>query len=197
MSERFHILFRGQTVEGMEPTLVKMNLGRLFKSGPQQIDKLFTGKPVALKRDLDPETAAKYFAILKKTGAVCELVNAETLEQQDTGIRRAVEPNIPKKSPVAASASSSEPMESSQVEVIEAAPPPTAEVVEEDWSVAPAGSILKEAAAKPVPPSPDLSELSLAPTGADLIDNPTKPVPPEVDLSELSMAPLGSNMSEK
>jgi len=37
---------------GVESTTAKLNLAELFKSNVEAIEKLFTGRPVALKRDL-------------------------------------------------------------------------------------------------------------------------------------------------
>ena len=45
------------------------NLARLFKSDSAKIDSLFSGTPVALKRDLGEDEAEKYLVALQRAGA--------------------------------------------------------------------------------------------------------------------------------
>jgi len=69
MSEnRFKIVFDGALLPGVELTTAKLNLAELFKSDVDAIDKLFTGRPVALKRDLSHADAETYLQALKNTG---------------------------------------------------------------------------------------------------------------------------------
>ena len=66
---RYKIVFDGQLVPEMTLETVKDNLARLFKSDPSKIDALFSGSPVALKRDLAETEADKYLAALQQAGA--------------------------------------------------------------------------------------------------------------------------------
>jgi hypothetical protein len=66
----FDIVFRGQIIKSVEIEEVKTNLAALFKSSPEDIDKLFTGNEVSIKRGLDYMTAMKYQSSLKKAGAL-------------------------------------------------------------------------------------------------------------------------------
>jgi uncharacterized membrane protein YhaH (DUF805 family) len=72
---RYKIVFDGQVMPEMALDTVKANLARLFKSDQSKIDALFTGSPVALKRDLAEAEADKYLAALQQAGA---LVRKET-----------------------------------------------------------------------------------------------------------------------
>lgn len=49
---RYKIVFDGQLMPEASLETVKDNLARLFKSDPARIENLFSGAPVALKRDL-------------------------------------------------------------------------------------------------------------------------------------------------
>ena len=70
MSEaRYKIVFDGQLMPDMTLETVKDNLARLFKSEQSKIEALFSGSPVALKRDLAETEADKYLAALQKAGA--------------------------------------------------------------------------------------------------------------------------------
>lgn len=65
---RFKIVFDGALLPGVESTTAKLNLAELFKSEVEAIEKLFTGRPVALKRDLSHPDAETYLAALKNAG---------------------------------------------------------------------------------------------------------------------------------
>lgn len=67
---RYKIVFDGQVMPDMALDTVKDNLARLFKSDQSKIDALFTGSPVALKRDLAEAEADKYLAALHQAGAL-------------------------------------------------------------------------------------------------------------------------------
>ncbi|VVN68072.1 DUF805 domain-containing protein [Pseudomonas fluorescens] len=69
MSEhRFKIVFNGALLPGVEITTAKLNLAHLFKSDVTAIERLFSGKSVALKRDLSRTDAQTYLDALSKTG---------------------------------------------------------------------------------------------------------------------------------
>lgn len=65
---RFKIVFDGALLPGVESTTAKLNLAELFKSDVEAIEKLFTGRPVALKRDLSRPDAETYLSALKNAG---------------------------------------------------------------------------------------------------------------------------------
>ena len=66
---RYKIVFDGQLMPEASLEMVKENLARLFKSDPARIDSLFSGAPVALKRDLGESEAQQYLSALQKAGA--------------------------------------------------------------------------------------------------------------------------------
>ena len=65
---RFKIVFDGALRPGVESTTAKLNLAELFKSDVEAIEKLFTGRPVALKRDLSHSDAETYLTALHNAG---------------------------------------------------------------------------------------------------------------------------------
>jgi len=65
---RFKIVFDGALLPGVESTTAKLNLAELFKSDVEAIEKLFTGRPVALKRDLSRPDAETYLTALHNAG---------------------------------------------------------------------------------------------------------------------------------
>jgi aconitate hydratase len=70
-TQKYRILFNGDIELGQELPAVKERLTQLFKTSPEQIDKLFTGKSVTINNNLDYTAAQEYIAELKNAGALC------------------------------------------------------------------------------------------------------------------------------
>ncbi|WP_260962108.1 DUF805 domain-containing protein [Pseudomonas citri] len=69
MSEtRFNIVFDGALMPGVDSTTAKLNLAELFKSDVSAIERLFSGRKVALKSNLSQNEAQKYLEALNKSG---------------------------------------------------------------------------------------------------------------------------------
>jgi len=66
---RYKIVFNGELMPDAVLSSVKENLARLFKGDPARIDSLFSGAPIALKRDLAEHEAEQYLNALRKAGA--------------------------------------------------------------------------------------------------------------------------------
>ncbi|POF40073.1 hypothetical protein B0D71_21595 [Pseudomonas laurylsulfativorans] len=73
----FKIVFEGALLPGVDITTAKLNLAELFKSDVSAIERLFTGRPVALKRNLSQADAQTYLHALSKTG-IDARIEAET-----------------------------------------------------------------------------------------------------------------------
>ncbi|SDZ96861.1 hypothetical protein [Microbulbifer marinus] len=74
MSEpTYSLIFRGDLVPGFTAADVKANLARLFKAGPETVDKLFSGRPLAIKKGLSQAQAEQLQATLAKLGAQAAL----------------------------------------------------------------------------------------------------------------------------
>ncbi len=83
MSEdRYDIIYKGEIREGWDVRTVKTNIAGLFKVDPSKIKRFFSGKPVPVKKNVDPETAGKFQNAFKKAGAVCYLVPCNELKQK-------------------------------------------------------------------------------------------------------------------
>lgn len=85
MSEnRFKIVFDGALLPGVEITTAKLNLADLFKSDVSAIERLFSGKPIALKRDLSHADAQTYLDALSKTGIDARIEVEQPVEPSST-----------------------------------------------------------------------------------------------------------------
>lgn len=71
---RFDIIFDGSVINGNDVLEVKANLQQLFKLDDNSIDKLFSGTPIAIKKNLDRQTASQYQTALTQAGAKIQLV---------------------------------------------------------------------------------------------------------------------------
>lgn len=125
MSETtFSLIFRGDLVPGFTAADAKANMARLFKAGPDTVEKLFSGRPLAIKKGLSKTQAEQLQAKLVQMGVECA-VKAE-------GAAAAPAPQPTAAAPAAA------------VEPAPAAAPETP-AAGDDWSLAPmAGNLVKE-----------------------------------------------------
>jgi uncharacterized membrane protein YhaH (DUF805 family) len=103
---RFKIVFDGALLPGVEMTTAKLNLAELFKSDVEAVDKLFTGRPVALKRDLSHADAETYLLALKNTGIDARIEAEQPVafslsETHETNTGSSSDHNRPAESPYA------------------------------------------------------------------------------------------------
>ena len=78
----YHIIFEGKLTGDVDIDQVKKNIASLFKMNTTQVEALFNGKPVAVKRNVDEATAKKYSAAFKKAGALCNIAATEVPVQK-------------------------------------------------------------------------------------------------------------------
>ncbi|MDF1820427.1 MAG: hypothetical protein P1U64_02570 [Alcanivoracaceae bacterium] len=65
------IIFTGQVQDGHDREQVKQRFSQLFRiNDPARLEKLFSGEPITLKKDLDGDSARKYQAAIIKAGAL-------------------------------------------------------------------------------------------------------------------------------
>ncbi|SEM76995.1 Uncharacterized membrane protein YhaH, DUF805 family [Pseudomonas sp. ok272] len=104
MSEkRCRIVFDGALQTGVDITTAKLNLAQLFKCDVAAIEHLFSGEPVALKRDLSEAAAQTYLDALSKTGiqARIEAEPAVELDLSEVSPVSAASAVTPEQSPYA------------------------------------------------------------------------------------------------
>lgn len=72
---RFNLSFRGEILPGHDPATARRNFARLFAiRDPLRIEQFFSGKPVVLRRNLDPKRAASWQLRMRGLGLRAELV---------------------------------------------------------------------------------------------------------------------------
>jgi len=204
---KFNIVFSGRTLPNKPVEEVKQALAVLFKTNIDQIERLFSGNDVTIKKNLDYAQAMKYQSALKKAGALVliqKLDDGTNVENPATKTSESTpaqpQPTAPKKpNPFLKDDESDKvdkPLENDKSlgESANVVNEQTEAAVEQgddgSWSVAAAGEKLPEAE-KPAPlPEPDLSELSLGSSG-EMLNTPKPVEKKEVDLSAFSLSEPG------
>ena len=73
MSETYSVVMTGGIAEGLAQEQAKANVAKLFNLGNKQLDKLFSGKPVAVRRGVSRQQADKIYAALTKAGVIAKI----------------------------------------------------------------------------------------------------------------------------
>jgi hypothetical protein len=123
-TQNYSIIFRGDIVMGYSLPDVKQNLQKLFSVDDAETNRLFMGKPVALRRGLQLDEANRYKEILKQEGVIVSV-------QADNEIKAASKPQSkeqPKTKSSPASDSGSEKIDETK----------------QDWQLLPVGSQLSD-----------------------------------------------------
>jgi hypothetical protein len=69
----YRLVFDGTISLSADPAETKMNLAKLLRCGQEQIDRLFSGRPTVLKKNLEHGAAVKMKNLFDRTGAICSL----------------------------------------------------------------------------------------------------------------------------
>jgi len=111
MAEHFKIVFEGQLRTGVDLETARLNLAQLFKSDVSSMDRLFTGKPVTVKRGLTRDDAQRYLKALNDAGVEANIESEQPVSwkleeiEQPAASRPVFEPAsspyAPPKAPVA------------------------------------------------------------------------------------------------
>ena len=80
----YQVIFSGRLIEGADLDMVKRNVAKLFKLDDAGIEKLFCGRRLILKKQIDQVTAEKYQATMQRAGAICEIENTDAAQKVST-----------------------------------------------------------------------------------------------------------------
>jgi hypothetical protein len=167
----FIVLFSGNTLEGFEALDVQIRVEAALRLTEEQSNKLFSGKPVVIKRTQSKTDALKFAAELKAMGAD---VSARIAKQS------ASTPSDPAKG---ASDQTDSGQEQEQEQEQEQPIEPS-----HGFSLKPNIGFLVEPNDPPTPPTLDLSGFSAAPIGETPLAPKTLVELPALDLSRFSIS---------
>lgn len=148
----YGVVFAGRLCEGVAPEEARANLARLLRiDDAARLDRLFSGKPVVIKKGLDATQARRYEQALRQAGVICELRRAAPAPA-------AAPPPAPAPAPVAAAAVPARPALSleplAQAPVEETPPPARSALSLEPLALAPVDDAPAPAASAPSRPAP-------------------------------------------
>lgn len=66
----FQLVFKGECTSGTDLDAARNNARSLFKASMEQVDRMFSGRPVVIRNKLDEPQAQKYRAVLHKHGMI-------------------------------------------------------------------------------------------------------------------------------
>jgi hypothetical protein len=207
--EKFQIVVNGSLTEGAELEQVKQNIAKLFKTSLEKVEPMFAGRKLAVKKNLDRETAQKYKAAIIKAGlaaAIAPMAGAPAAKQAgaekppagaEFNATLAATGSIMDEAPPPAEPdinTSMLGMEASGVDLDQHAPPPEPDIDVSALSMGEAGEDVTEHEEIPEPDI-DISAMTMAEAGADVTEHEEVP-PADIDTSELSMGEAGEDVTE-
>lgn len=176
--ERFDIIFAGELIEGRDPAAARERIRRMFKASDAQLERLFSGQPVAIKKGVDMEAAAKYRLAFRQAGALIR-------------VRSGAAPSRGEKAEARPAAMTLLPANSGSLEEFapRLEPEPLPDISDLDMSAP--GAALDETPA-PAPARIDTGELDLVEGREWTLEDCRPPPPPRVmpDIDDLDFAPL-------
>ena len=204
--ETYDVYFSGATLKNADPDEAKQKIGAMFKLQGEQLERLFSGTPIPIKRGVDMDRAIKYRVAFRDAGALVDIVPAG----QPVPLRSARPEPPPRPSapppPVTtvtqASADTPNPVDTSTLTLADGPmnlpPQPPVEPVpvpDYDLSAAQDFNLSDCAPAVESAPLPDISALDLEKAGS-IIDESRDPEPLEIDTDALSLDAPGVTLIE-
>ncbi len=176
--EKYDLFFSGQIMDGLDMAEVRIRVGKIFGATEEQLDRLFSGDPIPIKKGVDMDTAVKYRVTLREAGALIDVVPTRSPPTRSSGRP-------------ATGGSPAAPAEDAQ-----AAAPAGATAVSEagaQMSLAPPRTgTLEDCAPETLPAElPDISGLDLAAEGEHLVVQQAVSAP-QIDTSGLELFPANT-----
>lgn len=67
--KKYNLVFRGEILKGFDPEAVQTKIAKIFKADISSIERLFNGKPVAVRKAVNADTAARFRQAFLDSGA--------------------------------------------------------------------------------------------------------------------------------
>ncbi|MDB6060637.1 MAG: hypothetical protein JWM78_740 [Verrucomicrobiaceae bacterium] len=209
----YDVYLTGKLAENATPAQAAQRLAALFKSTPDAMTGMLTGKPHLLKRGIDKNTALKYREALASAGVevafkaqasapTTTLVPAQTATVAEASQLSLAPAGTDLLKPDERRQIVASVIDTTTLQLAPQSPLPAVEaahVIAPDvsgLSLAAAGGELLSAQEREQPPIaiPDVSDLTLAPAGTILETLHESVEPVEPDISALSLAPAGTEL---
>ncbi len=190
---KFQIIVSGQLVDGFDIDTVKNNVAKLFKTDASKVAAMFSGKPIAIKKNLDENTTRQYMLALKKAGLISK---GRPMPASGTQAPAATTTKKPPPPPPIKTATppAAQPTEIAAVgaELDQRPPPPEAKISTDGLMVGEVGEQLIEAQTVSVPDI-DTSQYETDAVGA-VLDRSAPPPEPDINIAHLTMDDVGATI---
>lgn len=194
-SPRYDIYLTGKLAEGVAPAAASAQLAALFKSTPEAMAALLTGKPQLLKRGVDKATALKYRDALQRIGVLVAFKAQPAAPSQPTATPTTTPAPASPATPAAAAITLA-PAGGDLLSEAERSRPPLVALDTSAYQLAPLAAA--QPAPTPLVAAPDTSHLSLTAAGSDVLTDAERERPPAMapNVSDFSLAPVGTDLAE-
>ncbi|CRI65759.1 conserved hypothetical protein [Thiocapsa sp. KS1] len=81
--ERFDLSYKGDLAPGADPASVRERLTAVFKLNAAGAERLFTGRPVIVKRNADAVAAARFTEVFEQAGAILTVTPLTTESESE------------------------------------------------------------------------------------------------------------------
>ena len=180
----YQVIFSGRIIDGAELDMVKHNVARVFNLDAERVEKLFCGRRLILKKQIDQATAEKYQTTMQRAGALCEVENTAQARPAAPSASAAQPEATPPQSETTSEVDAGVSLAEPGVELIEHVEVPEADIDISGMDMAEVGIQLAEHEVVPEVEF-DTSDMSLDVAGVQLVE--AKEVPAaNIDTSHLS-----------
>jgi hypothetical protein len=171
--DRYNVVFSGELSTEATQESVRSHLQGWFRLDDAQLENLFSGRRVVVKRDVSLDVASRYQAAFRKAGglALIEISGSEAADTAAAGGEEQAQPEALTKPATDATA----------------------------LALAPVGTPLEEIDDRGPLQSPDTSALSLVPGLEWSLEDcdPLLPPPPTFDIDELELIPMSDPLPKQ
>ena len=193
--ETFDVYFSGALIKDHDPEQVKRKIGAMFKLEGDRLERLFSGKPIPIKRGVDMDRAIKYRVAFRDAGGLVDIVPAG---EPAPVAKPAPAPRPAADKPPAESAAKPSPLTLAEGPMEAPTDNPGPEITVPDYALSTAeGFDLSDCAPEVTPQElPDISSLDLNNPGTQLDETPA-PEPLEIDTAALELDAPGNILEEQ
>ncbi len=206
--DTYDVYFSGATLKDADPAEAKRKVGAIFKLEGEKLERLFSGKPIPIKRGVDMDQAVKYRVAFRDAGALVDIVPAGQAAPDPAA--RPSPPQRPAAPPTTTAATTPPPgpaettaeptgagLSLAEGPMSPPPQPPAEPISVPDYGLSAAKDFNLSDCAPPVEaaPIPDISAMDLEKAGS-ILDESADPEPLEIDTEALELDDPGTTLIE-
>jgi hypothetical protein len=194
----YDVYFSGAIIKDNDPAEVKRKIGAVFKLQGEKLDRLFSGKPIPIKKGVDMDRAIKFRVTFRDAGGLVDIVPAGNPPPAP----KPAQP--PRPAPQARVPAADAQQVSSELTLAEGPMEPAADssadippIAVPDYDLSSTQGFDLSDCTPPVEPAeiPDISSLDMEKPGSTLNESP-EPEPLAIDTSALALDKPGVTLIE-